>query len=75
MEPVRSANRVVMACRRDVREEISGQRAYLSLAVDHPWKTVDFRLDTRRDVAAAKTFLRKPVIDPDDYHIGRVAGR
>ena len=41
--------------------KIRGQWAYLYRAVDRAGKTVDFRLSTRRDVAAAKAFLRKAV--------------
>ncbi len=58
--------------------KIRGQWAYLYRAVDRAGKTVDFRLSTKRDVAAAKAFFRKAVkssgIDPDDDHIGRVCG-
>src|SRR6202044_1913197 len=41
--------------------KIRGQWVYLYRAVDRAGKTVDFRLSTRRDVAAAKAFLRKAV--------------
>jgi transposase-like protein len=39
--------------------KIRGQWVYLYCAVDPEGKTVDFRLSARRNVAAAKVFLRK----------------
>lgn len=39
--------------------KVRGQRTYLYRAVDHDGNTVDFRLSPKRDVAAAKAFLRK----------------
>src|SRR5271167_1848094 len=41
--------------------KVRGQWVYLYRAVDRAGKTVDFRLSTRRDVAAAKAFFRKAV--------------
>jgi transposase-like protein len=41
--------------------KIRGQRMYLYRAVDRTGKTVDFRLSTRRNIAAAKAFFRKAV--------------
>jgi transposase-like protein len=39
--------------------KIKGQWVYLYRAVDREGRTVDFRLSSRRNVAAAKAFLRK----------------
>ena len=41
--------------------KIRGEWVYLYGAVDRAGNTVDFRLSTRRDVAAAKAFFRKAV--------------
>lgn len=45
--------------------KIRGQWVYLYRAVDQDGKTVDFRLSTRRNVAAAKAFLRKAMKSQD----------
>jgi transposase-like protein len=39
--------------------KIRGQSVYLYLSVDQEDKTVNFRLSPRRNIAAAKAFLRK----------------
>jgi transposase-like protein len=39
--------------------KVRGQWVYLYRAVDKAGQTVDFRLSTRRDVAATKAFFKK----------------
>lgn len=41
--------------------KIRGRWAYLYRAVDRSGKTINFRLSTRRDVAAAKAFFKKAI--------------
>ncbi len=55
LERVRAAYRAFVARRRDLRED----PVYLYRAVDREGMAVNYRLSTRRDVAAAKAFFRK----------------
>jgi IS6 family transposase len=43
---------------------IKGQDRYLYRAVDSTGQTIDFLLTAKRDVAAAKRFFRKTLLDP-----------
>ena len=56
--------------------KIRGEWCYLYRAVDRAGRTVDFRLSTRRNVAAAKSLLsesdEKPAVRPRDDHAGRL---
>jgi transposase-like protein len=63
---------------------LRGEWAHLYRAVDNAGQTVDFRLSTRRDVAAAKAFFRKAIrhegrppqtITLDDYAVSHRAVR
>ena len=60
MEPLRPAGGAFLARGRDLRED-PGEWVYLYRAVDREGSTVDFRLSTRRNVAAAKAVFRKAV--------------
>lgn len=48
--------------------KIRGEWVYLYRAVDREGMTVDFRLSTRRDVAAAKAFFRKAMKGQGSSH-------
>ena len=47
---------------------IKGLNRYLYRAVDSTGQTIDFLLTARRDVAAAKRFFRKALLDPANPH-------
>jgi len=57
--------------------KVCGKWVYLYRAVDRAGKTVDFRLSPRRDVAAAKAFLRRAIRvrgGSAHDHVGRLRG-
>jgi len=58
MEAIRPPGRRILADGRDLYP-VKGEWMYLYRAVDKVGKTVDFYLSRKRDVNAAKAFLRR----------------